>query len=153
MHWIPAEIGYPKASNSLKEDGYLILLWNKELQPCKTIQDAVSDVYQLHAPSLGRYEDRTTQENILAGLGQMMLDSGRFRNLVTATIETSLTYTSDQYISLLSTYSLYLQLDHRTRNDLFAGLRQCILEKGAGEILLSYLSTYHIAQKTPSFGK
>jgi SAM-dependent methyltransferase len=33
MHWIPAEIGYAKASDALKEDGYLILLWNKEPQP------------------------------------------------------------------------------------------------------------------------
>ena len=45
MHWIPAEIGYVKASGALK------------------------------------------QEDILTGLGQMMLDSGRFQNLVTATKE------------------------------------------------------------------
>ena len=153
MHWIPAEIGYAKASSSLKEDGYLILSWNKELQPCKSMQDALLDVYQLHAPSLGKYEDRATQENILAGLGQMMLDSGRFRNLVTATIETSLTYTSDQYISLLSTYSSYLKFDHCTRNALFAGLKQCILKKGDGDVRLSCLSTYHIAQKMPNAGK
>jgi protein-L-isoaspartate O-methyltransferase len=153
MHWIPSKIGYPKASRALKEDGYLILLWNKELQPCKSMQNALSDVYQLHAPSLGRYEDGKTQEDILAGLGQMMLDSGRFRNLVTATVETSLTYTPDQYISLLSTYSSYLKLDHGTRNALFAGLRQCILKNGAGEIRLSYLSAYHVSQKMKNFSE
>jgi protein-L-isoaspartate O-methyltransferase len=147
MHWIPSEIGYAKASSALKEDGYLILLWNKELYPCKSMQNAFSSVYQLNAPSLGRYEDRETQEDILAGLGQMMLDSGRFRNLVTATVESSLTYTSDQYISLLSTYSSYLKLDHRTRNALFTGLRQCILRNGADEIRLSHLSAFHISQK------
>jgi protein-L-isoaspartate O-methyltransferase len=150
MHWIPSEIGYAKASSALKENGYLILLWNKELQPSKSMQDVLSDVYKLQAPSLGRYEDRKTQEDILYGLGQMMLDSGRFRNLVTATVETSLTYTSDQYISLLSTYSSYLKLDRRTRNTLFTGIRQCILEKRADGIRLSYLSTYHIAQKIPN---
>ncbi len=153
MHWIPAEIGYAKASSALREDGHLILLWNKELQPCKSMQHALSDAYKLHVPSLGRYEDRKTQEAILIGLGQMMLDSGRFRNLVTETMETSLAYTSDQYISLLGTYSSYLKLDRGTRNVLFAGLRQCILEKGGGEIHLSYLSTYHIAQKIPSLSK
>ena len=153
MHWIPAEISYAKASSALREEGRLILLWNKELQPCKSMQDALSDVYQLHAPSLGRYEDRKTQEAILIGLGQMMLDSGRFRNLATETIETSLAYTSDQYVSLLGTYSSYLKLDRRTKNVLFAGLRQCILEKGGGEIHLSYLSTYHIAQKMPNLDK
>jgi len=152
MHWIPSEIGYSKASSALKEDGYLILSWNKELQPSKSMQDALSDVYQLHAPLLDRYEDMKTQENILFGLCQMMLDSGRFRDLVTATVETSLTYTTVQYISLLGTYSLYRKPPHRTRNELFAGIRQRILEVGAGEIRLSYLSTYHVAQKISIFG-
>jgi protein-L-isoaspartate O-methyltransferase len=147
MHWIPSNLGYAKASDALKEDGHLILLWNKEMQPCASMQAAHSKAYQRHAPSLGRYEDRKTQEDILRGLGQMMLDSGRFQNLVTATVETNLTYTSDQYISLLSTYSSYLRLDHHTRKALFDGLRQCIFEKGAGEIHLSYLSTFHVAQK------
>jgi SAM-dependent methyltransferase len=153
MHWIHFEIAYAKASSALKEDGYLILLWNKELQPCKSMQDALSGVYQRHAPSLGRYEDRKTQDDVLAGLGQMMLDSGRFRNMVAATFEISLTYTPDQYVSLLGSYSAYLRLDRRTRNALFAGLRECILEKGAGEIQLSGLSAYHIAKKVPDFGK
>ncbi len=31
FHWILPEVGYPKAANALKENGYLILLWNKEL--------------------------------------------------------------------------------------------------------------------------
>jgi SAM-dependent methyltransferase len=153
MHWIPSEIGYAKASSALKENGYLILLWNKELQPCKSLQDALSGVYQVHAPALGRYQDQKTQEDILVGLGQLMLDSGRFRNLVSATVETSLRYTPDQYISLLGTYSSYLELDPCTRNALFAGLRQCIVDKGEGEIGLSCLSTYHVAQKVPSFGE
>nr|WP_286194432.1 class I SAM-dependent methyltransferase [Synechococcus sp. CCY 0621] len=147
MHWIPAEIGYAKASSALKRDGYLILLWNKELQPSKSMQDALSDVYRREAPSLGRYEDRATQQGILNGLGQMMLDSGLFRNLVTATVETSLTYAADHYLSLLTTDSSYLQFDHRTGQALLAGLRQCIMEKGGGDIQLSYLSAYHIAQK------
>ena len=150
MHWIPAEIAYAKASRALKEGGYLMLLWNKELQPCKSTRAALSSVYQRHAPSLGRYEDRKTQEDVLACLGQMMLDSGRFRNMVTATFEISLTYTPDQYISLLGTYSVYLALGRRTRNALFAGLRECILESEGGEIRLSGLSAYHIAQKKAS---
>jgi hypothetical protein len=77
----------------------------------------------------------------------MALDSGRFRHLVTSTVETSLTYTADHYLSLLSTYSSSLQLDYRRRNDLFAGLRQCISGNGAGDIRLSYLSAYPISQQ------
>jgi hypothetical protein len=153
MHWIPAEIAYAKASRALKGDGHLMLLWNKELQPCKSMRAALSSVYQRHAPSLGRYEDRRTQEGILAGLGHMMLDSGRFRNMVTATFEISLTYTPDQYIALLGTYSVYLSLGRRTRNALFAGTKESILQSDGGEIRLSGLSADHIAQKAPDCDK
>ena len=152
MHWIPAEIGYAKASHALKKDGFLILLWNKEPQPSAALQAALAEVYQRHAPALGRTEDRATQERILSGLGQMMLDSGRFHNLVTATLECSLTYTIDQTIALLGTYSPYFKLDPRSRSALFAGLKQCLVEQGIGEIQLSYLSAYHVAQKIPSVG-
>jgi SAM-dependent methyltransferase len=152
MHWIPAEIGYAKASDALKEDGHLILLWNKEPQPSAALQAALAEVYQRHAPALGRSEDRATQERILSGLGQMMLDSGRFHNLVTATVECSLTYTADQTIALLGTYSPYLKLDPLSKGALFAGLRQCLVEQGVGAIQLSYLSTYHLAQKIASVG-
>jgi SAM-dependent methyltransferase len=152
MHWIPAEIGYAKASHALKKDGFLILLWNKEPQPSASLQEAIAEVYQRHAPALGRTEDRATQERILSGLGQMMFDSGRFHNLVTATVECSLIYTADQFIALLGTYSPYLKLDPLSRSALFTGLRQFLVEQSEVEILLSYLSAYHVAQKIASVG-
>jgi SAM-dependent methyltransferase len=53
MHWIPSEIGYAKASSALKDDGFLILLWNKELQPCKScrmhFQMPTNDMHQVLA--------------------------------------------------------------------------------------------------------
>ena len=150
---MPAEIAYAKASRALKPEGHLILLWNKEPQPSAAIQAALSDVYRRHASALGRTEDRATQERILSGLGQMMLDSGRFHNLVTATIECSLTPTPDQYIALLGTYSPYLKLDPLSRSALFAGLRQCLLEQGVGGNSLSYLSAVRIGQRIPSAGR
>jgi SAM-dependent methyltransferase len=152
MHWIPAEIGYAKASRALRRDGHLILLWNKELQPSESMQNAMSAAYQRHAPALGRYQDAATQDRILAGLGGMMLDSGWFGRLSTATVETTVVYTADQYIALLGTYSAYLQLDLSTRSALFAEIRHCILERGAGEIRLSYRSAYHAARKIAAPG-
>jgi SAM-dependent methyltransferase len=153
IHWIPAEIAYTKASRALKPDGHLILLWNKEPQPLAAIQAALAEVYQRHAPALGHTENRATQERILSGLGQTVLDSGRFHNLVAATLECSLTTTHEQYIDLLSTYSPYHTLDHRVRSALFSELKQCLVQQGFAELQLSYLSAVHIAQKLASFGQ
>ncbi|MEM8779911.1 MAG: class I SAM-dependent methyltransferase, partial [Cyanobacteria bacterium P01_G01_bin.49] len=68
FHWIPPEIGYPKAADSLKDKGYLILLWNKELQPDYEVYQQLLVSYQKYAPFLSRYEDQTIQREILKQL-------------------------------------------------------------------------------------
>ena len=79
---ISPDIGYSKAAKALKDRGYLILLWKNELQPCDEVYQSLSKVYQVHAQSLDRYEDRETQEEILRGLGEMAIDSGQLKDLV-----------------------------------------------------------------------
>ncbi|KOP27544.1 methyltransferase [Hapalosiphon sp. MRB220] len=147
FHWIPSEVGYPKAANALKENGYLILLWNKELQPSYQVYQRLSQVYQIHAPSLDRYEDRETQENILRQLGEMMIDSERFQNLVAGNVESKIIYTTDEYLTLLNTYSAYLKLEPQSKEALFGGLRNMIDHEFDGSLELSYISAFHIAQK------
>ncbi len=147
FHWIPPEIGYSKAEKALQDNGFLILLWNKELQPSYEVYQRLSEVYQVHAPSLDRYEDRDTQEKILKGLGRMVTDSGYFKDLVSEQIESQVTYTVDEYLMLLNTYSPYLKLDSQSKQGLFARLRDIIEQEFGGSLQLSYLSAFQLAQK------
>jgi len=146
FHWIPPETGYPKAAAALRPDGYLILLWNKELQPQYDVHQQLGAIYQTHAPSLVRaYETSDTQIAILNQLGQMAIDSGYFKNMVSGHVEVEVTYSIDQYLMLLTTYSPYLKLEPQQQQQLFAGLRQ-VLEQQGDAIQLSYVSAFHIAQ-------
>ncbi len=95
FHWSSPDVGYLKAAKALKDRGCLILLWNKELQPSYEVYQSLSEVYQVHAPSLDRYEDRETQEEILRGLAKMAIDSGQFKNLVSGQVVSEVTYTVD----------------------------------------------------------
>ncbi len=147
FHWIDPEIGYPKAANALRADGRLILLWNKELQPSYEVYQSLSEIYQARAPDLSRYEARATQEKILRELGQMAIASGQFKNLVSEQFECEVTYSVNDYLMLLSTYSPYLKLDPQSRDFLFNGLREKIEQDLGGSIQLSYLSAFHITQK------
>ncbi|MDZ8262578.1 class I SAM-dependent methyltransferase [Nostoc sp. ChiQUE01b] len=150
FHWISPEVGYPKAANALKQNGYLILLWNKELQPSYEVYQSLSQVYQLHTPSLDRYEDQKTQEYILRQLGNMAIDSGQFKDLISGQVISEITYTIDEYLTLLNTYSPYIKLDPETKESLFLGLRRCIEDDFGGSLQLSYISAFHIAQKVTS---
>ena len=146
FHWIPPEIGYPKAAAALRPGGHLILLWNKELQPRYEIYQKLSAVYQTHAPSLNRsYENSATQAAILNELGQMAIESGQFKDMVTGHFEVEVTYSVDQYLMLLNTYSPHLKLEPQQKQHLFAGLQQ-VLEQNGDTIQLSYVSAFHIAR-------
>jgi SAM-dependent methyltransferase len=144
FHWIPAEVGYPKAAAVLKPGGALLLFWNKELQPSYEIHQRLSPIYQELAPALDRYEDTPTQMAILEQLGQMVLDSGRFENLVAGQEETKVNYSIDQYLLLLNTYSPYLKLETEQKQKLFGGLRR-ILEAQGNTIELSNICAFHVA--------
>lgn len=148
FHWISPEVGYPKAASALHESGHLILLWNKELQPSYEVYQSLSEVYQIYAPSLDRYEDRKTQEDILSGLGQMVVDSGQFKDLKSGNVISEVTYNVDEYFMLLNTYSPYLKLDFQSKDALFTGLRHRIEDNFGGYLQLSYISAFHIAKKS-----
>lgn len=153
FHWISPEVGYPKPANALQENGYLILLWNKELQPSYEVYQSLSQVYQVHAPSLDRYEDQETQEYILRQLGNMAIDSGQFKDLISGQVTSEITYTVDEYLTLLNTYSPYIKLDPENKESLFLGLRRCIEDDLGDSLQLSYISAFHIAQKVTSEGR
>jgi SAM-dependent methyltransferase len=149
FHWIPSDVGSAKAAQALRENGYLILLWNKELQPSYEVYQGLSPIYQTHAPSLvNRYEDRDTQEKILQGLGKITIDSGLFKDLIFGYIESEVTYSSDRYLMLLNTYSPYLKLDRQSKEALFIALKDKIERDFGGSLQLSYISAFHIAQKS-----
>ena len=147
FHWIPSEVAYPKAANALRRNGRLILLWNKQLQPTYEVYQRLAEVYQAHAPSLDQFEDLETQEKILQGLGKIVIESGQFNNLISSHIESEITYTVDQYLTLLNTYSPYLKLAPQNKQALFNGLRDRIERDFDGSLQLSYLSAFHITQK------
>jgi SAM-dependent methyltransferase len=145
FHWIPPDLGYPKAARALRLGGHIILLWNKELQPGFEVYQHLLPVYETHAPSLYRtYEDRATQVAILDQMGQMAIESGYFTDLQGGHVEVEVTYTIDQYLMLLNTYSPHLKLEPQQKERLFTGLREVLRQNGE-TVQLSFVSAFHVA--------
>lgn len=146
-HWVSPEIGYAKAAAALQDNGSLILLWNMTPQPPYEVYQALNEVYQTQAPSLARYEDRGTQEDSLKGIGENVIESGQFKNLLSEQVPCEVTYNIDDYLLLLSTLSPYIRLDPQKRKSLFEGLRAVLERNCTKSIPISYLSAFHIAKK------
>ncbi|MEO1428666.1 MAG: class I SAM-dependent methyltransferase [Cyanobacteria bacterium J06632_19] len=147
FHWVSPEVGYPKLEQALKDNGSLILLWNKEPQPSYEVYQILDEVYQKQVPSLSRYEDRGSAEAILRELGENVVKSGFFKDLVFECRECSRVYSIDDYLTLLTTLSPYIVLDAQKRDALFNELRDALSKNLGDTIETSYLSAFHVAWK------
>ncbi|MDJ0707368.1 MAG: class I SAM-dependent methyltransferase [Leptolyngbyaceae cyanobacterium MO_188.B28] len=143
FHWMPTEIRYAKSAAALRDDGFLILLWNLTPEPKYEVYQALEEVYQAYAPSLVRYEGPKTQAQILRGFGQEIVESGFFKELVVEQTACEVIYSIDYYLKLLSTLR---RLEPQVKALLFTGLREK-LEKFGDSIQLSFLSAVHVARK------
>jgi SAM-dependent methyltransferase len=148
IHWITPEIVYPKAAAALQNKGYLILLWNMTAQLPSEVCQSLQEAYQKYAPSLGKYEDRATQTQSLKKLGQRVTHSGHFGGLISEQMSQEVTYSIDDYLLLLNTYSPYMELQPQQRDTLFASLKEILEQDSTNSVQLSYLCAFHIAQKT-----
>jgi SAM-dependent methyltransferase len=147
FHWINPEFGNSKISQALQNNGALILLWNMTPQPEYEIYASFRKIYQKYAPSLDRYEDIETQKDIVQSLGQKAIDSGKFKDLVSEQVVCKVNYYIDDFLLLLSTYTVYLKLDIETRNCLFTELRKKIINNYGGNIQIQYISAFQVAKK------
>ena len=148
FHWIQPQVGYPKVAETLRDDGYFVLLWNKEPQPTSDVCQLFEEIYSQHdLPSLGRFETEAAREQILKALAQPAIDSGLFKEVSSKQVKMEVKYTAEDYLLLLSSFSPYLNLEESRRNSLFAKLRRKINDDLMGIIDLSYISAANIFQK------
>ncbi len=148
FHWIPPELGYSKVADALKPGASLALIWNMNLEPSLELWEQLKPMFEAHAPKLGRYEGVERQAEILLELGQMMVESGRFSDPTVESICCDRTYSSDGYLTLLSTYSPYLALSEEMQLRLFEGLRAAIAKQSPSpSIQLFNRCGFQLAQK------
>lgn len=148
FHWIQPEVGHPKVAEALRDDGYFILLWNKEPQPNPELWPSFTEIYNRQdLSSLGRFETEAARQQALKTLVQPTIDSGLFKKVVSQQVRMEKTYTAEDYLLLLSSFSPYISLEESRRNSLFAVLKKQIDDNLGGVINLSYISAADIFQK------
>ena len=149
FHWVSPEIRYQKTAAALKDKGSLILLWNAGVLPQDEVYRVLDEVYQNQAPSLAEYhtKERANQAESIKELGQNVIDSGLYEDLIYEQLVCEITYSIEDYLALLQTYSEYIALDEQKRKSLLASLREALEKNCGNSIKASYLSAFHIAKK------
>lgn len=147
FHWVSPEIRNQKAATALKDQGKLVLLWNTPPQVSYEVFQSLAPVYQKLAPELAKYEDYQSHEVNLSLIAEEVINSGYFGNLITDRVITSVSYTIEDYLTLLSTLSPYIRLEPKQRSHLLAELGQILQLNYGGNLELNYLSLIQIAEK------
>jgi ubiquinone/menaquinone biosynthesis C-methylase UbiE len=146
FHWVTPEVRYVKTAAALSDRGLLILLWNTPPQPSYELHQSCQSIYQTYAPELSKYENHQDHQQNIGKIAQKAIASGYFQDLITHQAIISVTYTVDDYLTLLSTLSPYIRLASEQRQALFTELKTEL--KRYKQLELSYLSLLQIAHKS-----
>jgi len=147
IHWVSSEIAYPKAASVVKENGSLILLWNVIPEPSPSRYNSAREIYQTYAPAITAYESKESQQAKLKGIEEVVINSGKFADLVSGDIDCQAVYSIDDYLALLSTLSPYIKLEQSNRELLFQSLQESMEQDMEENINVSYLSAFQVARK------
>jgi SAM-dependent methyltransferase len=138
FHWIPPEIGYPKAAHALKDSGSIALFWVLYLDPDTEIFRCIDDLHHKVVPRFDNPNKMLTSEWLVERIEKNFKTSGCFKEVSVRRYSQSETYTGEQYIKLLETFSSHQRIDKGTRNKLFAGILKLIDQFG-GNVERPYL--------------
>lgn len=152
FHWIRPEVKFTKTHRLLKPGGYLALIHTEH------VSDEASDVFfHVSKPLYQKYQGANTPVRIqdddftppkLQDLHPPeKIDETQFSLESFAVFPMELSYTSQEYIDLLATYSPQLAMPEEKRTAFLAGLKELIDKDFGGHMTKHYGMTLTIARR------
>lgn len=129
FHWIPKDRGYAKIKSLLKPDGAVALFWNHPFVSNTNDETnlASMSVYKKYRP-----DDKTpTEFDLLDSQKQISeLEQYEFKNIRSKIYKRTRKLTSEEYISLIKTYSDHNALPEKVRKAFECDMKQVIDKVG-----------------------
>lgn len=155
IHWIPFETAFPKCAAALKPRGKLVLLWNMTMIP--THAAVMERMIDLHSDLPEDCDLKNTIQyfwelggdhvKLASDVESHLTQTDLFEDFHTETTHSQATYTAEEFVGVLSTYSPYIRLTEEVRANLFQRLVSAINKEMEGKIELTFHSVYNIATK------
>lgn len=129
FHWIPAEIGYKKAYDILKNGGTIALFWNKPSvnRPGNVLHQKIQDIYDTYLPEW-KYKRSNPDDTSRYISIQNTISSYGFTDIQFKLYYNTRILNSEEYIELLNTYSDHRALDEKIRIPFFEAIKAVIEE-------------------------
>jgi SAM-dependent methyltransferase len=147
FHWIDPELRYEKAARLLRDGGSLSVAGSLHVRrpDGDTFWVDVQEDYDAVAPSPDNRPPPAPDE--VDDLREEIVGSGRFEYVATRRYVWDQSYTADEYISLLDTYSGHRALDDERRAELYGRIRRRIEARPDGRVVKTYVTMLNVARK------
>ncbi|NEO86384.1 MAG: class I SAM-dependent methyltransferase [Spirulina sp. SIO3F2] len=146
LHWVEQDVAYLKAAQALRPGGHLVELFHLTPEPNPWVFELLRPAYAALPPWFA-YEGETIQRINIEGLGQELLDSGYFQDLVVEITPWSQLYNTTDYLALLGTLSTYIRLTALERDRLFKQLQFLIDTELGGEVEVFNLCAFQVGTR------
>lgn len=146
-HWVDPTVGYLKAAEALNDGGFISLFWNLHPTPYTGFAVVVQRVYESVVPEWVKPQGRASVEERIKSIGAEIESSRLFTRPVVKRYTWSRTYSRDDYIRLLDTYSDHRSLPGAKRRRLYSGISRLIDEEFGGRVERPYLTALFVARK------
>jgi len=137
FHWVDAKIGCPKAYKLLRSGGVFALFRYTGVQAIfEECFEEIRPVYDKYFRSYYQQSERTLRDvygepaQILRRFGFNDLKDYGFKDITMKLYEAMLTFSADEYIALLETYSDHRHLPEENKAALYANIKDVILRHG-----------------------
>ena len=152
FHWVDADVGCPKALRLLK-DGGAIALFRYTALPADgdPLYEDIQAVYAKHYTPYTRLEhvgkaDYAKPAELKKAFGFDDLAKYGFVDVTLNTYDTVWTFSADNYLHLLDTFSDHRALKDSDREALYAGVKAAIVRHG-GQISVDYVVRLYMGKK------
>jgi SAM-dependent methyltransferase len=147
-HWIDPRQGYRKAASLLQPGGVLAVVETHHVCPpggdrfFAEIQEVYDEIGESGPPG-----GPSPPDDIEEALSVEIVDSGWFEPPRTRRHVWSRTYTADEYIDVLRTYSGHIAMTDRQRHRLFGAIRERIGARARAVVEKHYLNIVYVASR------
>ena len=147
FHWIDPDLRYAKSASLLRAEGTLAVIETKHVLPegGDRFFAEVQEDYVALVP--GADDGPPPHPDDVPDLADEIDATGAFRTIAAPRYLWDVTYTADDYIAVLDTYSGHRSLDDDTRGRLYERIRRRIEARPESTVRKTYLATLNVAKR------
>lgn len=147
FHWLDPELRYERSASLLRAGGALAIVATRHVVP----GDGDPFFAEVQADYIDLMPDADADPPpppaAVPDLGDEIEASGLFRSSAVRRYLWDVTYTTDEYLAVLNTYSGHRALDEATRDRLLERIRRRIEARPGSTVRKTYLATLNVARR------